>query len=158
MRRINCYGGASPTGAATRHLSDLADLLTEAGGGEFDRAAALRFLLHTQAGRTLAARTSRHKRARQQKEQTTMKSRDQELTDMVKRHGIISVCKRIVEHEPFVSEHELTKMIGDAVERRPGESSAQAFSRAFSERSPDGVLMRKAIMATRDAQFVRMAG
>lgn len=49
--------------------------------------------------------------------ETTMKSYNQLMRDVIKRHGLIPFCKSVAQGEVSVSEHELTKLICEAAER-----------------------------------------
>jgi hypothetical protein len=140
--------GAAPMfGESTRHLSELATLLSEATGNEVSRAAALRWLLQTKPGQTLAMRTSRlHKKDQ------TMTSHDEILRAVAKRYGVRALCKSVVEHGVTISEHLLTKLITEHAER-----SGTTFARMFSEQNEQGVILRKAIDVAKQAQW-SMAG
>ncbi len=147
--------------AGARYISELADLLVEAGVEGRDtltRTQVLRWLLHHNKGRSLALHLSKQQRdarsasaaaTSEQKELSTMTRLDKWQT-VAKRYGIVSICKHIIDEGPKLSEHELTKVLVDTVERRQGESAAQAFSRAFCASDEAGVLMRKAIAVTKD--------
>jgi hypothetical protein len=83
-----------------------------------------------------------------EKEQT-MKSHNQLMRDVIKRYGLIPFCKSVAAGDVSVSEHELTKLISEAAGR-----ADTTFSKLFEANTPEGVTLRKAIMAARDAQFV----
>jgi hypothetical protein len=136
-------GDGDETEDASKHfVSTLADLLVE-GGGAPDRKTALHHLMHTARGAELFRRLNKQ---RQKKERTTMTTtREQELSAIAKKYGVAAVCKHIIDHGSSISEHELTKLIGDNIERRSGETPAQAFSRVYT--SDEGLVLRKAVNA-----------
>jgi hypothetical protein len=138
--------GASPTGAATRHVSELADLLVTAAKGQIDKGDAIHWLLFTQRGRTALARTHyMHKR----KEQTTMRSHSELMSDVVKKYGIVAFCKSVEKGDVAVSEHQLTSLISEHCAR-----TGVSFSKLFEAQDEQGITLRKAIAAARDAQFL----
>jgi hypothetical protein len=81
-----------------------------------------------------------------EKEQT-MKS--QLMSDVVKRYGITAFCKSVEKGDVSVSEHALCKLIEEAANREN-----TSFSKLFEAQDERGIVLRKAIMAARDAQFV----
>ena len=79
-------------------------------------------------------------------------SHTEELALIAKRDGGISaICKHVIERRgsSSITEHELTKLISDNVERRPGETREQAFCRAFEAPDAEGLAMRKAVAVLR---------
>jgi hypothetical protein len=132
------------TAARKNAFSQAADLFVEAHG--WSRPTALRHVLHSARGRDVVRHLHRTQKL-MKKERTTM-TRSEELGAIAKKFGLTTLCKALVEDGPRgISEHELTKLIGDNVERRSGESSAQAFSRAFMANDDDGLLLRQAVNA-----------
>lgn len=126
-------GGRSATGA--QHVSELADLLVEAGAGKIDRPWALAYLLHSKHGRALSAMFKsspdvqkmfkRQSPSTSTTKEVTM-TRTKKLADIAKTHGAMRLAKFIVDEQNGhgISEHELCKMFTDNVERRAGESPA----------------------------------
>jgi hypothetical protein len=118
-----------------RHLVDqLADLIAEGGAadGEISRRDALRWLLHTERGQALVARTKR----------TTMTT------------PVLKIAKALADAgRSFVTEHDLTKMIEQHAlrDRRDGETPEQAFARVFAADDAEGRLFRKAIAICKQA-------
>ena len=96
-----------PTSSGAKHISDLADIITEASKNKISRADALAWLINNRHGRTF---TQAYKSHKQQKEAPPMTDN---LQSLVKDYGIVSVAKGIVDrgHTSTISEHELTAMI-----------------------------------------------
>ena len=139
--------GASPTGAATRHLDELADLLVAAHPGEINKAAALRWLLYTQPGRTMLARTHHYLH---KKEEEPMN-----LISIAKQHGWRTLCKHLIENGTGpCSEEEITSMLTSIAQKSyPDLKPDQAFSKLYSSQTPDGELARRTTTAARDTAF-----
>lgn len=136
-----------PSSAAVKHLDELADLLVVAAKGELSKADALHWLMFTQQGRTVAARSRyMHKRKH------PMQSHSGLLSDVVKRYGIVAFCKSVSAGDVTVSEHELTKLIEEQAKRE-----GTSFSKMFCDPGEQGLALRKAIAVAKDAQFVAMA-
>jgi hypothetical protein len=107
--------------------------------GNLDRATALHWLLHNRHGAALLRRMNRPA---------------DEVADLLvraaaahatKKRNEVSNMQKIDDTLREVGEAGFTKMIqkyADTV-RQPGETSAQAFNRVFSEDSPQGVAIRK---------------
>jgi hypothetical protein len=133
---------------STRHISELADLLSEASDGEFTRQQALDFLLHTAGGRKMAVRTRHAKRAAQK--ETNMQSQSELMSDVVKQYGIVPFCKSVAAGDIAVSEHELTSLIAEDAQRR-----GTTFAKVFGAQTPEGVTLRKAINAVKEAQWAK---
>jgi hypothetical protein len=131
-----------PTAASEQHLvSVLADLLVE-GGAAPHRKAALHHLFYHPRGAELVRRLSK----KQKETQAMTYNRAEELSAIAKQAGgLEAICKHVISGSSSISEHELVKLIGDNVERRSGETSEQAFARAFSA----DVLLRKAVQAAK---------
>jgi hypothetical protein len=74
-------------------------------------------------------------------------NRPEELAAIAKTAGGLEaiVSHVIAKGETSISEHELTKLISDNCPRNPGESTAQAFSRAFTANDETGLRLRKAV-------------
>jgi hypothetical protein len=148
-----------------RHLVDqLADLMVEAGSsdGEVSREDALRYLLHSERGQALVARMSQHRKQIDAvcrkfatgKGKDTM-NRSEQLRAVVKRAGgIMPLCKSIATSgRSSVTEHELTQLVVDAAKREhPDMSDAAAFSKAFCDAGPTGMMLRQAIAVAKAAQ------
>jgi hypothetical protein len=90
------------------------------------------------------------KRAPQQKDQTTMKTHSELLSDVVKKYGVVALCKSVEKGDVNVSEHELTKLISEHAER-----NGTSFAKLFEANTEEGVTLRKAITAARDANWVK---
>jgi len=74
--------------------------------------------------------------------------RSERLRAVVKSAGgVTALCKRIVKDGSAgdITEHELTELLVSAKAAQPDLSDAQAFSRMFTDMSPAGEAMRKAI-------------
>jgi hypothetical protein len=71
------------------------------------------------------------------------------LSAITKKYGIVALCKSVEDGKVSVSEHELCKLIEEAAER---ENTTCA--KLIEEQSERGLVVRKAIIAARDAQFV----
>jgi hypothetical protein len=117
-----------------RHLVDqLADLIAE-GNGKITRQDALRWLLHTDRGQSLVARTKRT---------TTMTTAP-----------VLKIAKALADAgRSFVTERDLTKMIEEYAlrDRRDGETPEQAFARVFAADDAEGRLLRKAVAVAKQA-------
>jgi hypothetical protein len=155
-----------PSATAAKHVSDIADLIVTAGNGEITKPDALSFLLYHQRGRTMAHRlASRHKRSPQQKEQQQMKSTSMDdirkqaallddimRSQIVKQGHLMAFAKSVTDGEVICSESQLTKMICEHAER-----NGTTFAKLFSAQDADGVTLRKAITAARDANWSKAA-
>jgi hypothetical protein len=93
--------------------------------------------------------TDQLERAERAMKETKMKSYNQMMRDVIKRYGLIPFCKSVANGDVSVSEHELTKLISESAAR-----AGTTFAKIFESPSPEGVVLRKAIAAARDAQFV----
>jgi hypothetical protein len=82
-------------------------------------------------------------------ETTTMKSHDELMSAVVKKYGITAFCKSVENGDVRVSEHRLTELISEHCAR-----TGVSFSKLFEANTPEGVTLRKAIMAARDQQFL----
>jgi hypothetical protein len=80
-------------------------------------------------------------------EDQTMKS--QLMSAVVKHYGITAFCESVAAGGVSVSEHELTKLIDEAAQRK-----GTTFAKLFTAQDEQGVTLRKAIAAARDAQFL----
>jgi hypothetical protein len=121
---------AAPEGKATRHLSELADLLTEASDGEVDRPAALRWLMHHRDGRALVAQLHKHEKG------FPMPDRADELELLVRKAGSFThFCKAISGGRTGgITEKELSLMAeGYAMREFPHLAPEQAFNRKFGD-------------------------
>jgi hypothetical protein len=141
--------GAAPLfSPGPKHISELANLIAEASGGQVPRQQALDYLLYSAGGRKMAVRTRHAKRAAQK--ETNMQSDSEMMSAVVKRYGITAFCKSVEKGDVQVSEHELTRLIGEDAQRR-----GLTFSKLFAAQTPEGVTLRKAINATKEAQWVK---
>jgi hypothetical protein len=119
----------------TEHLSDDADESDESDtGGES---------------------TDQLERARRamKREDQTMKSHSELMRDVIKRYGLIPFCKSVANGDVRVSEHELTKVICESADR-----ANTTFAKLFEANTEEGITLRKAITAARDAQFLSKLG
>jgi hypothetical protein len=130
-----------------KHISELANLIAEASGG-LSRQQALDYLLYSAGGRKIAVRTRHAKRASEK--EATMQSQSELMSDVVKHYGIVPFCKSVAAGDIAVSEHELTKLIGEDAQRR-----GTTFAALFASQTPEGVTLRKAINAAKEAQWVK---
>jgi hypothetical protein len=91
---------------------------------------------------------------RKQKEQAAMKIFAAELADVAKRDGgVQAICKHVLSGSSNLSEFELTECLTAAAQKAyPGLRPDQAFAKAYT--APAGELMRRAVQATKEAQFV----
>ena len=120
------------------HASKVADLLVESGRHP-DRAAALHHLLHSARGAALLQRLSK------QKDTSAVTDNWQNIA---RDHGVIAIAKMITDEgvaPGSLDEHEYTSLVTEYAKRQhPGLTPEQAFSRVFSEDSPQGQLLRQA--------------
>jgi hypothetical protein len=79
-----------------------------------------------------------------------MQSHSEMLSNVVKRYGIVALCKSVEKGDVAVSEHELTKLIGEAAER-----SGSSFAKLFEANTEEGTTLRKAIQVARDTAWVK---
>ncbi len=130
-------------------LDALVDFLCEA-DPEITRAQALNWLAHSRSGRALVQRFSKHGKAIFKQKEPVM-TRTENLAAIAKDYGVARFAKFVIdEGASGITEHELCKMFTDAIERRSGESAAQAFSRAFCANDEAGNLMRKAVAVVKN--------
>src|SRR4029077_17039382 len=78
-----------------------------------------------------------------------MKSHSELASYAVRKYGIVAFCKSVVEGDVAVSEHQLTSLISEHCAR-----TGVSFSKLFEAQDEQGITLRKAIAAARDAQFV----
>jgi hypothetical protein len=71
------------------------------------------------------------------------------MSDVVKKYGIAAFCKSVELGDVRVSEFELTKLIGEHAAR-----TGTTFSKLFEAQNEQGVTLRKAIAAARDAGWL----
>jgi hypothetical protein len=86
---------------------------------------------------------------RAMKMENNMKSHSELMSDVVKRYGITRFCKSVEQGDVRVSEHELTKLIDEQAKREN-----TSFVKLFEAQDERGIVLRKAIAAARDAQFL----
>jgi hypothetical protein len=142
-----------------RHLVErLADLIVEGGdrdGKEISREDALRWLLHDRHGQALVARMAHASKRTTNitRKVFKMPSRSTVLQSITKQAGgVVGLCKRIVKDGTSgdITEHELTAlMVANAKREHPDLTDAAAFSRVFSDMSPAGETMRRAIQVAK---------
>jgi hypothetical protein len=121
--------GDDDTGGDDHELSRLADLCVEAAEGAATRADALRYLLHTARGRSLAAAHAKHMKGNNMPTKIDVNS---------------------------VTEADLEKAIRKYAQGLyPSLSPAKAFSECFCADTEEGRALRKAHAAIRDSQFAK---
>jgi hypothetical protein len=134
--------------AAGHHVSQLADLLAEATGGELTRVEILRWLLHHRDGRSLARAFKRQEAERQVPMQTRKNnmSTTENLIAVAKSYGMTAVCKHIIEkNNPHgIGESDFTAMATADLARFSNDRPDVAFARAFAADDERGRLLRKA--------------
>jgi hypothetical protein len=142
-------GDRDGNGGVEHVASHLADLLVEAADGDTTRQQALNWLLHNKHGRSLLSAAQHHKRAsKETRKDFQMPTRKQVLTGYLKSAGgVDGLCRQIVKQGTTdVLEAELTGMITAAAKAaEPEMSDERAFSKLFTDPSPRGTMLRKAI-------------
>jgi hypothetical protein len=93
--------------------------------------------------------TDQLERAERAMKEKSMQTHSELMSAVVKRYGIVAFCKSVEKGDVRVSEHELTRLISEAAQR---ENST--FEKLFCAQDEQGVTLRKAINAARDAQFI----
>jgi hypothetical protein len=83
------------------------------------------------------------------------------LKAIAKRQGIINVAKCILENDDIakgISEHEFVAMLTEASREyhKTGESETQSFAHMFSAPTPEGLLLRQAHAAVKQANRAPM--
>lgn len=131
---IEQFVASSPAGA---RLLDLAAAM-HAIDPSMPKEKALHYLLHLPEGRALF-RTFKGEHM----------TREQELQNFVKNDGAVKIAKRIIDEGNShyrLTEVEFTKLVQDhaSLDRRGGESPAQAFARIFSGDASESVAFRQA--------------
>jgi hypothetical protein len=137
-------------GPDTRHHVDkLADLVMQA-DSSLDRSQVLNWLLHSAHGNALVERM----RATNKRREETPMTREQELSVIAKKYGIIAVAKHIVDDGPGgVTEFEMTKLVTAAAQRTyPELTPAAAFAKMYGANDDDGKLLRQATGACKGFQ------
>jgi hypothetical protein len=86
---------------------------------------------------------------RAMKMENNMKSHSELMSDVVKKYGIVAFCKSVEQGDVRVSEHDLTKLIDEQAKREN-----TSFVKLFEAQDERGIVLRKAIAAARDAQFL----
>jgi hypothetical protein len=81
---------------------------------------------------------------------TTTKSRAEELSAFTKRHGIYAVAKCVNERGPYLTETEFTQQINEDCQR-----TGRNFSKVFCDPGAEGIELRKAALACRDATWIK---
>ena len=78
------------------------------------------------------------------------------LSAIVKNFGVVKLCKMIAADGDShgLSEAELTRAISDSIQLRDGESREQAFARAFTAMTPDGLVLRKAVAIAKMTVYI----
>jgi hypothetical protein len=83
------------------------------------------------------------------KDKQTMTTKSELMSAAVKKYGIQRFCKSVEQGDVSVGEHELTALITEQAKREN-----TTFSKLFCAQDEQGITLRKAIAAARDAQFV----
>jgi hypothetical protein len=78
-----------------------------------------------------------------------MQTHSELMSAVVKQYGITAFCKSVANGDVRVSEHRLTELISEHCAR-----TGVSFSKLFEANTDEGVTLRKAIAAARDAQFL----
>jgi hypothetical protein len=81
---------------------------------------------------------------------TMQKSYSETLSDVVKKYGIHAFAKSVENGHVNVSEHELTKLIGEHAER-----NGTTFEKAFTAQTEEGKTLRTAIEVAKYSQFAK---
>jgi hypothetical protein len=118
---------------ADHHASTVADLLVEA-GSHSDRSAALSYLLHSPHGQALLSRMNKAADQTTAKEITMTTSHNELVQDIVKRYGIVAVCKSIInENRSYgMSEAEFVALATEhAKAQHPDLTDAAAFAKLY---------------------------
>jgi len=126
----------------------VADMLVQS-GSHSTHEDALAYLLHHPRGAALLRRL--HK---QHEDQPTMSNPTENLRDLAKRVGVAAIAAEIIKSDSAysITEHELTDLVTEQAKRDyPHLSEAQAFTRAFTEPSEAGTVLRKAFAVVKAA-------
>jgi hypothetical protein len=137
--------GAAPLfSPGPKHISELANLIAEASGGQVSRQQALDYLLYSAGGRKMAIRTRHAKRA-SERERTTMQSHSEMMSAVVKRYGLTAFSKSVEQGDVHCSESEYTALVKEDADRR-----GVPFAKVFAE-----PVVGRAWRACRDAQWIK---
>jgi len=150
--------------AGAQCISELADLIVEAGDGTLKRPAVLYWLMNHKRGRSLALHFMKQQRdagnasaaaVSELKELSTMATQTEKMTALAKSYGVTAVAKYVIEKGPNgLSEHALVDLITAQAKRdNPTLTKEAAFSKMFCEQSPDGEALRKAVAVAKAAQY-----
>jgi hypothetical protein len=85
----------------------------------------------------------------EQQRNKQMKTHSELMSAVVKKYGIVAFCKSVEKGDVAVSEHQLTSLISEHCAR-----TGVSFSKLFEAQDEQGITLRKAIAAARDAQFL----
>ena len=142
---------ATPSKTSSDRISMLADLISEATGGAFDRAASLGWLLHTAQGQSLVLRTA--------KNQPTKEDPMKLVQAVIKQYGIHAVSKSMIaENRSFgIPEAEFTSLIDAEAQqtRKAGETREQCFARFFTD--PANAHLQKAHAIAKNAALMDLS-
>jgi hypothetical protein len=128
-------------GEANHVVSEIADLVVEAGGGKVSREAAMHWLLNTAGGRALLVH---------------LKSATNKGTAAMSTFPIHKVARNIAETGvSWLTEQQLTEKIFEHAQRdrRSNETPQQAFARCFSADDEHGRTFRKAVQNARTGTY-----
>ena len=84
------------------------------------------------------------------KMENTMQTHSEMLSAVAKKYGVHALAKSVAQGDVSCSEHELTKLIDEQAKRE-----GTTFVKLYESPGPEGVTLRKAIMAARDAAFLK---
>jgi hypothetical protein len=133
-------------GDADHVVSQVADLLVET--GHFTREQALHFLLRTAHGGAILARLRAvSRKSADTGKGFTMPTRQEVLKGYLKAAGgLDKLAAQIVKRGTTdIAEAEMVGMITATAQRESGLSEERAFSRLYTDQSPRGLMLRKAI-------------
>lgn len=148
---LNDDGGSSPTGAPTRHLSELADALvaaskSKASEGEIGRSDALHWLLNTYQGQRMAHRlASRHKRAPVPRKDQPMESHFELMTKAVRQFGLSAFAKSVANGDVHCTESAYSALV-----KAESDRTAVPFSKLLAEPA-----VSEGWRAARDAAWIK---
>ncbi|HKD93038.1 MAG TPA: hypothetical protein VKB56_14090 [Terriglobales bacterium] len=147
--RLDDDNGDNGNGEPRHVVDELADLMVESGSpdgnGQISREQALHYLLHSAPGQALVSRMAQARKRNRKDFQ--MPTRQQVLKNYLQAAGSLDkLAAQIVKRGTTdISEAELTGMITAQAQHETGLSDDRAFSRLYTDPSPRGLMLRKAI-------------
>lgn len=127
--------------------SDFADDNDDDDKDDDDNGSTEHFLAGSPAENEATGSTDQLERAESAMKEKNM--RPHSMSDVVKKYGILALCKSVERGGVSISEHELTTLISEHAQR-----TGTTFAKLFEAQDEQGVTLRKAIVAARDAQFL----